>query len=380
MSQLAIKRSCLLANKLLCKSMAVKTQPVAIALLILLYTATAEAGDGCGNNIAELPEVCDGSDLAGESCVSLLGLGTAGSLACNLGCDGFDTSGCIPPVCVTPPANLTHWWPGNGNANDIIGGMDGQLVGGTAFAAAAVDQGFIFDSNDDRVSLGSNAGFNISTPGFTVDFWMKGLKTQTGSLFDVVDKSHGFVDSTGWTFQGHRTSGELSFAVGLGGPGVLDFGVITSADVLDGDFHHIAGVWDGSDNSITLYVDGALQASMTLPSIPVNNSRPLHLAYSWGGGAPQRFFSGSIDELEIFRRALSAAEIQSIFNAGAAGKCEPPCGVVGAIPPTGDLTSDCRVNLLDFAVIATGFPATYSMSDVLDIVGNWLSCSGPSCP
>ena len=38
-----------------------------------------------------------------------------------------------------------------------------------------------------------------------------------------------------------------------------------------------------------------------------------------GGGG---FFSGGMDELEIFNRALTGAEVQAIYNAGSAGKCK----------------------------------------------------------
>jgi hypothetical protein len=38
-----------------------------------------------------------------------------------------------------------------------------------------------------------------------------------------------------------------------------------------------------------------------------------------GGG---EFFNGGLDELEIFNRALNATEVQSLFNAGSAGKCK----------------------------------------------------------
>ena len=52
---------------------------------------------------------------------------------------------------------------------------------------------------------------------------LKGIKNQPHSLFDVVDKSHGWVDSTGWTFQGDSSTGRLFFAVGAGGPGTVNF-------------------------------------------------------------------------------------------------------------------------------------------------------------
>jgi hypothetical protein len=51
----------------------------------------------CGNNIREGTEVCDGSDLGGETCESQGFDG--GTLGCNSNCDGFDTSGCYTNGC-----------------------------------------------------------------------------------------------------------------------------------------------------------------------------------------------------------------------------------------------------------------------------------------
>ena len=48
----------------------------------------------CGNGAREAPyELCDGTDLAGESCQSLGR--PPGDLVCNATCNGFDTSGCV---------------------------------------------------------------------------------------------------------------------------------------------------------------------------------------------------------------------------------------------------------------------------------------------
>ena len=94
-------------------------------------------------------------------------------------------------ACVTPPQDLVGWWPGDGNATDIGGGNDGTLLGGTFFTTSKVGEGFTFDSDDDRVSIAHNSNYDVQSPGFTVQFWLKGTKPQPDTYFDVVDKSHG---------------------------------------------------------------------------------------------------------------------------------------------------------------------------------------------
>jgi len=73
-------------------------------------------------------------------------------------------------------------------------------------------------------------------------------------------------------------------------------------------------VYDGTSKKI--YVDGQLDASEAdSGDIPANN-QPVRIA-SWGdpiGPQETRYFSGSIDEVAIFARALSAEEIHGIYR------------------------------------------------------------------
>ena len=112
---------------------------------------------------------------------------------------------------------------------------------------------FTFDSDDDRVTIPPNANLDVTSPGFTAEFWMRGIKNQPQPLFAPVDKSHGFIDNTGWVFQGQSATGTIDFRLGAGGgPPFSHFpGVGSAVDVLDGHLHHIAGTWDGS--TIRLY-------------------------------------------------------------------------------------------------------------------------------
>ena len=130
----------------------------------------------------------------------------------------------IGQVCTPPPSGLVSWFPGDGNADDIADGNNGTLQGGIFFSPAKVSQGFTFDSNDDRVAIAHNANLNVNNPGFTADFWLRGVKNQPEPLFDAVDKSHGFIDNSGWTFQGVGASGSIFFLIGAdGGPPFSNF-------------------------------------------------------------------------------------------------------------------------------------------------------------
>ena len=48
----------------------------------------------------------------------------------------------------------------------------------------------------------------------------------------------------------------------------------------------------------------------------------------------QFHFNGSMDEVSLYNRALSAVEVQAIYNAGAAGKCSGPTAPTITTQPT----------------------------------------------
>jgi streptogramin lyase len=225
--------------------------------------------------------------------------------------------------CAVPPAGFVAWWPGDGHTNDVAGTNDLTAQGGPTFVAAKAGEGFLFDSNDDRLSTPHNDAFNLNRTGFTAQFWMQGTKDQPGqseSLVTLLEKSHGWTDNTGWAFQVQPANGQFGFAAGYGGGTGAGFMSADSlVDVLDGRWHHIAGSWDGFN--LRLFVDGTLQ--MTTPLlIPANNTRPVNLGFTWGNGNPRRFFRGLLDEVAIYNRALSPDEIAAIHGARSGGLCK----------------------------------------------------------
>ncbi len=78
------------------------------------------------------------------------------------------SAGKCKPQCAPPPAGLVSWWPGDGNANDIIGTNYGTLQNGATFAPGIVGQAFVFDGADAFVqSTDVTQGWTEGT----VEFW-----------------------------------------------------------------------------------------------------------------------------------------------------------------------------------------------------------------
>ena len=170
-------------------------------------------------------------------------------------------------------------------------------------------QAFQFNGTNQSVSIPNDAALNVPPAGFTVAFWMKAGRDQLESVSSIVDKDHSANDNSGWEVSCWRDTGRLSFGIGDG----FSFPFCTNkTDVLDNRFHHVAFAWDKTNWLI--YVDGVLENSLYRPTV-ANNSRPLRFGFHWddGSGTPMRFFKGVLDDVELYHRALSAAEIAYIY-------------------------------------------------------------------
>jgi hypothetical protein len=209
--------------------------------------------------------------------------------------------------CVFPPSGLISWWPGDGNADDIIGGNNGTLMNGATFAPGIVAQAFSFDGVDDIVSVGTT-GFPTGASARTAAMWVKLDPSDDASVsFGYGSEAWG----QGFAIFPSYYSGNLFFSA-FGS----SYDLFTTNDIRDNQRHHIAATYDG--NIIILYLDGLAVAS-----------RSIALNTGTAGGAcigarcvPHTFLTGSVDEVAIWNRALSASEIQSMFNAGSKGMCK----------------------------------------------------------
>jgi len=224
-------------------------------------------------------------------------------------------------TCIQPPAGLVAWWPGDGNANDIIGGNDGTLQNGATFVSGKVGQAFSFDGVDDHISGSTVAGFPLGVSPRTITAWIKSTSTSTldRNIFHY-GVSNANLPPTNFHLFIRGATGRIGVGNGF------DFGTVDGTTFVDdGNFHFVVGVYEGPGTNIArIYVDGVQEASAVITT-------PGTLSGAWRIGqfldpGPGAGFQGLIDEVDIYNVALSAAEIQAIFEAGSAGKCKlaPP--------------------------------------------------------
>jgi len=111
-------------------------------------------------------------------------------------------------------------------------------------------------------------------------------------------------------------------------------GTVTNA--LDGNWHHIAGVITGS--GMTLYYDGASVATNSDATAIYYTSLTAGLNIGRNPGFTGYNFNGSLDDIRVYNRALTAIEVKSLANGDQPGTKSATHTMTGSPTIAGDLT------------------------------------------
>jgi hypothetical protein len=202
----------------------------------------------------------------------------------------------------TSAADQTGANPGTYDSGVTLGVL-GALTGDANTAAR-------FDGRDDRVNMGdpANGSLDFGTGDFTVEAW---VKTTVNGEQAIVSKRAATTGTPFWQLTvtndpGH--DGEIRVNVLAGGT-LEVYGPARRVD--DGAWHHVAVVFD-RDTGLTIHVDGLSVFRPGAASGDVGNAGPFLVGKSTG----YNYFKGDLDEVAVYRAALSAARIQAHYAAG----------------------------------------------------------------
>jgi hypothetical protein len=227
----------------------------------------------------------------------------------------IDAVGLYPEVAevampVNPGSNgLAARYSMEGNMSDSSGnGLNGEVFGGALFnqGMAGMGRTLTLDGMVDYATLPISSVI-ASADSMTIALWAD----HAGG--DVWQRLIDFgSDTTSYMFLSpeNGTTNVLRFAITTAGNAAGAESILDGPGALAPGWHHVAVSIDGSTMSMTLYLDGIAVATGTTATLPsdLGNTTQNYVGDSQYTADP--FYSGDIDELLIYTRALSLGEIR----------------------------------------------------------------------
>ncbi len=213
---------------------------------------------------------------------------------------------------------LISYWSFNGPdvsdyVYDRIGGNNGYFVGtatSTAKAIGKVGQAFNFNGSSDSIEIAHNAN-QLPTDGLSFSVWMKADSHGGNSRGRLIDKSTGTQAQGGFTL----------FTTNSGGDGQIGFAINNSSAIQSGSGSYALGQWVHVAATATaagasiIYINGVQTTSgntAALSGLTTTNA----LSIGKRSAASDRYFDGILDEVRMYNRVLTAAEVKQLYNAG----------------------------------------------------------------
>jgi hypothetical protein len=256
------------------------------------YTLTAIARDAAGN-------------LATSAAVSVTVSNTAASGL--VAAWGFEETG------------------GTATADASGNGHTGTLVNGPARVAGRYGQGLSFDGVNDLVTVADSALLDLTT-GMTLSAWVR--PTTTSGWRTVLLK-----EAPGTLAYGLYSSGDGVRPSGYVRVGGNDSAAIGPSALSTTAWSYLAVTYDGT--TIRLYVNGTQVATQARTGAMSASANPLQIG---GNNVWSEWFSGLIDEVRVYNRALTAAEITTDMNTPVGGGLPLRPAAPAAPPAPGQAT------------------------------------------
>lgn len=179
-------------------------------------------------------------------------------------------------------------------------GNNGSISNATWVTAGEYGKALSFNGNNARVNINDSVSLHLTT-GMTLEAWVN-PSAVTSAWRDVVYKGNdnyylsGTSNNGGAPVGGVIANGAYAEAIGT-----TPLGVNT--------WTYLATTYDG--NTVRLYINGTLVSSQAHSGTILTSTNQLQIG---GDSIYGQYFSGLIDEVRVYNRALSATEVQNDMN------------------------------------------------------------------
>jgi hypothetical protein len=256
------------------------------------------------------------------------------------------------PLCLP---GISHYWKLEESSgppySDSCGSNNATCQTCPTRTTGIIRQAQQFDGIDDEISASADDTFDWdASDSFTIEYWMKTQAAATPSGNQVIV---GRDDSSSqlhwWTglWGDSRTAAFILIATSGDGADPVFF-IRGTTDLTDGNWHHVVAVRDNSSGQNILYVDGSEEDAKTVTYTTGFESGTAALNIGWLNLSGHYRFNGTLDEVALYDRALTAEEILQHYTAG----------LTRNLNCAGDFDTDGVVGGSDLAYFAADFGRT----------------------
>jgi uncharacterized repeat protein (TIGR02543 family) len=208
-------------------------------------------------------------------------------------------------------------------AADSAGSNTGTLVNGPTWVAGKVGTGALqFDGVNDKISCGT--GVN-GLSALTISTWINPVTVggrNQGTIVSTMNAS-----SNGWALY-TSSQKELAFKIDYSTTDLVKMSPITTVTYGGTTWDHYVVTWDGSTASsgVHIYKNGVEVSLYRNVSEPVGSRASETSCAIGNASAGNRQFNGSLDNVRIYSRALSAQEVTDLYALESGGAVTPTNG------------------------------------------------------
>ena len=219
-------------------------------------------------------------------------------------------------ICQPAPNGLVSWYRAENNAADAQGVNDGILQFGTLFAPGRAARGFRFDGTNGAVEIPDSPSLKPQT--VTVEAWVRFdhlFGSTTGGApagFQYILNKKNNRQNDNFEAYSLIKLHTQRFAFSMSNDNGAQTTVVDPTQTVEVNrWYYVAGTFDGA--TARLYVNGRKVAELPHALPPSYSTRPVFIGSSgesvWNG-----LMNGVIDEVKIYNRALSDADIQANYS------------------------------------------------------------------
>ncbi|MFF1815914.1 LamG domain-containing protein [Kribbella sp. NPDC058245] len=206
-------------------------------------------------------------------------------------------------------------WSFEGNAKDTasLGDRDGTLGGAAKYAPGAIGLGLQLNGTQPTTNMTAPNTLRTDAS-FSVSAWVKPQPLRSGQVMAIASQD-GAPYNSGFYLQYRGDTNKWALLMLHNGTAVSPPGTyaFASAPAQLDRWSHVTGVYDRSAKVIRLFVNGVRVAEQALPEnfVPWQASGPLVVGRQKCGADPCDPWSGGIDEVKVYDRALPDEDIRT---------------------------------------------------------------------